>query len=136
MYFMKKELEVVAALIKRKNSFFLCKRKSDDRYGALWEFPGGGIEKGETAQIAIVRELKEEVGLDVQAKEAVLNVDDEDETLIIHLTLIACVVTGGVARPIECAELGFFNFEEIASLDIAPVDKKIIEYLKDNDYTG
>ncbi|MDD5070611.1 MAG: NUDIX domain-containing protein [Candidatus Omnitrophica bacterium] len=133
---MKKELEVVAALIKKKKRLFLCKRKTDDRYGGLWEFPGGCIEKGETPEMAIVRELKEEVGLNVRPKDLVFKVDDEDESLIIHLTLIACVVEGGIARPIDCAELGFFNFAEIVSLDIAPVDKKIIEYLKDNDPTG
>lgn len=62
---MKKELDVVAALIRKNNKILLCQRDKDDRYANLWEFPGGCVERNESYFEAIEREIKEELGFDV-----------------------------------------------------------------------
>lgn len=62
--------ERVRAIIIQDNKIILIKRvKPNETY---WVFPGGGIEKGETKEQALIREIKEELGLDINPKELLL----------------------------------------------------------------
>ncbi len=62
-----KIVEVSAAVLQRPDgSFLLAQRPSDKIWAGYWEFPGGKVEPGETAQHALVRELREELGIEVQ----------------------------------------------------------------------
>ncbi len=54
---------VVAALILRGGEVLICQRRADQPMAHKWEFPGGKIEPGETAEQALVRELQEELGI-------------------------------------------------------------------------
>jgi 8-oxo-dGTP diphosphatase len=121
----KRFIEVAAALIKENNRVFLCLRNPGDHYGNLWEFPGGKIEDGETPAQAIVRELKEEVGVTAKAGRVVARFFDEDPSLIIKVFLVRCRIISGEPRPLDCRDLGFFSSQEIKKLRLAPVDKKI-----------
>ena len=63
-----KIVEVSAAVLQRPDgSFLLAQRPSDKIWAGYWEFPGGKVEPGETAHHALVRELREELGIEVQA---------------------------------------------------------------------
>ena len=64
--FMKK-IEVVAGVIKDGDRIFATQRGYGDQKGG-WEFPGGKIEPGETPEQALVRELKEELAIDVNIR--------------------------------------------------------------------
>ncbi|WP_341675930.1 Nudix family hydrolase [Niveibacterium sp. SC-1] len=65
---MVKRVEVAAAVITRPDgSFLLGQRAPDTFYAGYWEFPGGKVEPGETPRAALIRELKEELGISVQA---------------------------------------------------------------------
>lgn len=62
-----KTVNVVAAIIfdAQKENILISQRHQDAHQGGLWEFPGGKVEQGETAQQALQREIKEEINLDV-----------------------------------------------------------------------
>jgi 8-oxo-dGTP diphosphatase len=60
----KPELSVVAALILRDAKILVCQRRRDDSHALQWEFPGGKVELGETPQEALIRELREELGIE------------------------------------------------------------------------
>ena len=60
----KPELAVVAALILRESKILVCQRRRDDSHPLQWEFPGGKVEPGEIPQEALVRELREELGIE------------------------------------------------------------------------
>ena len=56
-------LQVVAALIEQDGKILACQRRRGQRFELLWEFPGGKIEPGESPEQALVRELREELGV-------------------------------------------------------------------------
>ena len=58
-------IRVVGAIVERDGAVFAARRNADRSAGGLWEFPGGKIEPGETAEDALRRELQEELGVDV-----------------------------------------------------------------------
>jgi 8-oxo-dGTP diphosphatase len=62
---MKIVLVVAAALIDDQGRVLIAKRPMGKSLGGLWEFPGGKVEAGETPEVALIRELKEEVAIEV-----------------------------------------------------------------------
>ncbi|MFP5206071.1 MAG: (deoxy)nucleoside triphosphate pyrophosphohydrolase [Acidobacteriota bacterium] len=65
---------VAAALIVRDGEILIGQRRPDQPMGALWEFPGGKIEAGETAQQALVRELSEELRIEAQVGPRIIRI--------------------------------------------------------------
>lgn len=61
-----KTVRVVAALLVRDGLLFAARRSPERREGGLWELPGGKVEPGESDQAALTRELREELGIEVE----------------------------------------------------------------------
>lgn len=59
-------IEVVAGIIYKDNKFLIAQRNLKKAQGGLWEFPGGKVEKEETYEEALIREIKEEFNADIQ----------------------------------------------------------------------
>jgi 8-oxo-dGTP diphosphatase len=57
-------LTVVAGLLERDGRILACRRRSDQDHASKWEFPGGKVEPGEEPRDALVRELREELGIE------------------------------------------------------------------------
>lgn len=60
-------IQVVAALLYRENRLLVCQRKENGSFPLKWEFPGGKVERGEGNLAALCRELREELGIEVQS---------------------------------------------------------------------
>jgi 8-oxo-dGTP diphosphatase len=58
--------EVVAAILELDAKILICRRRADQPHPLKWEFPGGKIEAGESPHAALVRELREELGIEAQ----------------------------------------------------------------------
>jgi 8-oxo-dGTP diphosphatase len=130
---MKKTIEVVAALIEKNKKILLCQRKEADSYGLLWEFPGGKVERNESFFEAIKREIKEELNIEIGPQQIIKEFYDENEYLMLKVHLIRCSIRKGKPTPCECKNFGFFSFQEIEKLALAPVDRKIFQYLKNHE---
>jgi mutator protein MutT len=126
----RQELEVVAALIKRDGKILLCQRKKNDAFGLLWEFPGGKVEGSESGPQALRREIKEELGIDIEVGSLVERFEDQIPELKINVSLYKVLGFEGLIEALDCKAFGFFSLAEAKRLNLAPVDKKIADYLK------
>ncbi len=126
---MVREVEVSAALIRKGGKILLAQRMPGDDFALLWEFPGGKVEEGEAYQSALEREIKEELGLNIKAGRLVSVFEDQAGELRIKVFLYDVEELSGETECIECNNFGFFSLEEAKELNLAPADKKIVDYL-------
>jgi len=68
-------VEVVAAVIERGDLILIGQRKPRGRHGLKWEFPGGKAEPGEESRAALVRELREELGIEARIGDEIARYD-------------------------------------------------------------
>ena len=65
---MRKRLIALLALVNEKNEVLISLRKNKKEYDGCWEYPGGKVEKDETLEQAVIREIKEEINLEISKK--------------------------------------------------------------------
>lgn len=123
-------LKVVAGFLKRGDKFLLVRRPFNKKRGGFWEFPGGKVENGETLQKAIERELREELGIEVRAKNLLAKTKYKYPEGDIELYLLEVEFE---KEPIlkEALEMKWVDFEECKTLELCPADSKIIEILEE-----
>ncbi|WP_394514476.1 (deoxy)nucleoside triphosphate pyrophosphohydrolase [Priestia aryabhattai] len=125
--------KVTAAIIKDENRLLIAKRHSKDPLGGKWEFPGGKIEPGETPKECLVREIKEELGVEVKIgpfyDENVYSSQDHD----IHLLFYWAEVITGKMIPVVHDDLKWTTIEELVNFDFAPADIPIVKRLMKED---
>ncbi len=124
-------LEIAIGVCRRGSRFLVSRRRPEAMLGGLWEFPGGKIERGETAQAALVREFREEVGIEVAAGSPLVVVPHRYTHLSVRLHAFHCRPKGNArARAIECAEVRWVTFEELHALAFPTANRKIITALE------
>lgn len=87
-----KEIDAVIAIIKKGDKFFIQQRSSKGLLADMWEFPGGKIEAGETTQQALVREMKEELGVRVTVAKHLFDVVHFYTQFKVKLSVYRCEV--------------------------------------------
>ncbi|WP_040212318.1 (deoxy)nucleoside triphosphate pyrophosphohydrolase [Clostridium polynesiense] len=130
---MKKSIRVVGAVIENEYGEILCALRSTKMaMPNLWEFPGGKIEKDESIQEAIVREIKEELKCDIQFIEVFNDNTHEYDTFIINLITAKCRITKGNPTASEHDKLLWLSKKNLLSLKWAPADIPAVnQILKD-----
>ena len=127
-----KTIEVVAAVIQHQNKILAVKR-GPAKYAYIsekWEFPGGKMEAGETEEQTIVREIKEELHMDIHPKEKLLTVEHTYPDF--HLTMHTYLCEAETRTPIltEHTAYKWLSLEELYELDWAGADVPIVSALE------
>ena len=123
-------INVVAAIIRDKdNKILIAQRNLKKAQGGLWEFPGGKIEPNETKEHAIVREIKEELDMDITCK----GYFDEKEYVYpektINLIALNCKMMSDKYTVLEHEQIAWIKEEEFDNYEFAPADKYFVEKL-------
>jgi 8-oxo-dGTP diphosphatase len=127
---MKKLIKVVGAIIENQNSEILCALRSTKMtLPNLWEFPGGKVEKDEEIADAIVREIKEELGCEIEFKEVFHDNTHQYDSFIINLITVKCAIVKGEPVASEHDKLIWLKKENLKSLQWAPADIPAVNLL-------
>lgn len=115
---------VCAVISNEEGKFFLAKRGEEARNeSGKWEFPGGSIEFGDTLKDSIIREMQEELGIEIAPSDQLSAIDhiipDENQHWVAH-AFMAKIVKGEpkILEPEKCEEIGWFSITEMKNMDI------------------
>ena len=124
-----KTIEVVAAIIRKGDKIFATQRGYGD-FKDWWEFPGGKMEVGESPEIALIREIKEELDIDISV-DAFIDTIDYDYSKF-HLTMHCfwCSVESGALTLKEHEAARWLTKDQLDSVDWLPADLVVVEDIK------
>ena len=125
-----KTIEVVAAIIKKDDKIFITKR-SYGEFIDMWEFPGGKVEVGETQEEALIREIKEELELDITNLNYLTTVEYDYPKFHLSMDCFICKIKKGdlVLKEHEAAK--WLTKETLHTVDWLPADYGLVEKLRE-----
>lgn len=116
-------MQVVCAItVRQDGKVLVCRRGEGRSLAGLWEFPGGKVETGETPEQALVREMREELGIDIEVGAARAAVEWCYGEQSLRLLPYVCRLVAGEPVALEHAEWRWCAVTEFASLEWAPAD--------------
>ena len=116
---------VAAGIVSRKGKIMLCQRRPGDRLGLKWEFPGGKLEKGETPQQALERELREELAIETRTGrifDVQYSRENDSELLILFFYT---EILSGEPQTVDCQAIAWTERESLLSFDLAANDMRV-----------
>jgi len=123
-------IPVVAAIIHSADGRILCaQRGSTKREAGYWEFPGGKVDAGETAQAALVREILEELNCTITVEKHFHTHWYPPEAPVIALACYFATITAGTPTPLEHQALCWMTPADLHTLDWAPADRPAVQRL-------
>lgn len=124
--------EVVGAVIVKEGKILSAKRPLYKSLGGLWEFPGGKIEKGESAAEALKREIMEELQCETNVGSFIVKEVYSYDFGDIALSTYCCTLKNGYPKAIEHIELKWLPIYKIDTVKWAPADYPTLDILKNN----
>lgn len=123
---------VAVALVDPRGRVLLQQRPEGKQMAGLWEFPGGKVEAGERPEAALIRELKEELGIETEHASLVPSCFASAELGERHLLLLLyiCHKWDGEPRPLDATALKWLYPKEMPELPMPPADKPLIGMLE------
>ena len=125
-----KSIEVSAALIFHHGKLLITQRHADAHLGGLWEFPGGKREPGETFEQCLVRELREELGIEVEVGELFDEISHTYTEKTVRLKFFVCRLISGKPQPVDCAAFKWVDKTELADYEFPDADARLLEKLR------
>jgi mutator protein MutT len=125
-----KVIEVSAGLIFRSGRLLITQRHADAHLGGLWEFPGGKREPNETFEQCLVRELREELGVEVVVRELFETVTHAYPERAVLLKFFLCRLSQGEPQALDCAAVKWVSREELTAHDFPAADAGLLTRLQ------
>ncbi|NJM33800.1 MAG: 8-oxo-dGTP diphosphatase MutT [Rhodomicrobium sp.] len=126
-------LVTAVALIDEDGRILLSQRPEGKAFGGLWEFPGGKVEPGETPEAALIREAREELGIDIRAAclAPLTFASHSYEDAHLLMPLYVCRRWEGDAQPLEGQTLAWVRANRLRDYPMPPADLPLIPILQD-----
>ena len=125
----KANIDVVAAVIKKDDLFLIANRSFKAFSKGIWEFPGGKVEQKETFASALIREIKEELSLNIQVAEKITSVDIKtlDKHISVHY-FHALIVSGHISLNVH-SEFKWVERDQLSSFKYIDGDRYVLKHL-------
>jgi 8-oxo-dGTP diphosphatase len=122
-----------AALVDADNRVLIAQRPPNKSMGGLWEFPGGKVDPGETPEAALIRELREELGIEVcETCIAPFNFASHTyESFHLLMPLYLCRNWDGEITPREGQKIAWVRAMRLGDYEMPPADLPLIPWLRD-----
>lgn len=128
-----KRIEVVGAAIIKEDKVLAMQRSEQMTLPGMWEFPGGKLEKNETEEEALIREIKEELDVDIQVNDYINEATYPYDFGTVSLKVYTAEIISGEISLEEHSDGKWLRADELAEINWAPVDipaaKILAEYL-------
>jgi len=117
---------VCAAVIVHQGKILLAQRPADKRQGGFWEFPGGKIEPGESPHASLIREIKEELSIDITVGPVLETVYHHYEWGSVLIIAFLCRWLRGEIQHLEVADHHWVTADQFADYAILEADQPIL----------
>jgi len=130
-------VEVVAAVIERAGLILIGQRKPRGRHGLKWEFPGGKVEPGEAVRDALVRELREELGIEARIGDEIEGYDfSYNAGHVTRLLFFRVAEFTGEPENLDFAQIAWVERQRLPDYDFLEGDVAFVRGLADNHESG
>lgn len=123
-------IEVSAGLVFRGGKLLITQRHANSHLGGLWEFPGGKREANETFEECLVRELREELGIEVEVGEVLESLTHAYPEKTVVLKFFRCRWKANEPQAIDCGDLKWVTAAELRDYEFPAADARLLEMLK------
>ncbi len=120
----------VAVIWNDEWQILIDRRPQEGLLGGLWEFPGGKIEPGETVEDCVRREIKEEIGIDIEVGDRLIEVEHAYTHFKVTLHVCQCQYLSGEPQAIGCEEVRWVDINQLDDFPFPKANEKIIAALK------
>jgi len=125
---------VTAAFIKNENKFLITQRMAKDKFGGLWEFPGGKQKTDETLEECLIREISEELNGQIFIKRYLFSINHNYKEVKITLHVFHCQLEDGVLECKEVQNWKWVDFSNVKNHVFTAADEEIIRRLREYFY--
>ena len=128
-----KPIDVAAGLVFHQQKLLITQRPAGTHLAGLWEFPGGKREPGESFEECLVRELREELAIEVTLGQLFEEITHEYPELSVRLKFFLCRLAKGEPRAIGCAAFKWATRDGLAKRNFPPADERLLRRLVDSE---
>ena len=127
-----KPIDVAAGLVFHRQKLLITQRLEGSHLAGLWEFPGGKCEPGESFEACLVRELHEELAIEVALGQLFEEITHDYPEKTVNLKFFLCRLGKGEPQAIGCAAFQWATRESLARHKFPPADKRLLARLVDS----
>jgi mutator protein MutT len=126
----KNQIEVSAALIFHNGRLLITQRHANAHLGEFWEFPGGKREADETFEQCLVREIFEELGIEISVGELFVEILHDYPEKSVRLKFFICKLICGEPQLLGCAAFEWIGKSELPDYEFPAADARLLEKLR------
>jgi mutator protein MutT len=123
-------IEVAAGLVFREGKLLITRRSAGGHLGGFWEFPGGKREPGETFEECLHRELREELGIEVQIDSLIEEIVHHYPERAVRLKFFRCRWLRHEPQPIGCESVAWITAGELGQYAFPAADARLLDKLR------
>jgi mutator protein MutT len=126
----KSEIEVAAGLVFREGKLLITQRYPEAHQGGRWEFPGGKRDPHESYEACLRRELKEELGIEVEVQHCVESISHQYPDKAVLLKFYRCAWRRHEPRTLGCRDFRWITAEDLSRFEFPAADARLLDTLR------